>query len=393
MLIKLNSKQAKLKAELQEYFNGLITPELKTELTNPEHFEGGGPEFKKAMRTMGADGWIGLSWKKEFGGKELSPIEQYIFVETVMRTGFPFPFLTTESVGPMIAEYGSDWAKDEIATKILQGKLIFGIGYSEPNSGTDLASLQTKAIKDGDGYLINGQKMWTSLANFSDYIWLAARTDFEAKNHKGISMFIVPTNDPGFSLTAINTLGDVRTNATFYENIKVPDSHLVGELNQGWSLITSQLNLERLALVNHGPVEELYKDVLEFAQNTKIDNDKPLSDLSWVKQNFAQIHSGIEALKLICWKQTWIMESNQLNMAEASVAKVYGSEFFIEAYRLLMEIVGELSILKNNSELKILNARLERMYRTASILTFGGGTNEVQRDIIAMAGLLMPRSR
>ena len=393
MLIKLNSKQAKLKAELQEYFKGLITPELKTELTNPEHFEGGGPEFKKAMRTMGADGWIGLSWKKEFGGKELSPIEQYIFVETVMRTGFPFPFLTTESVGPMIAEYGSDWAKDEIATKILQGKLIFGIGYSEPNSGTDLASLQTKAIKDGNGYLINGQKMWTSLANFSDYIWLAARTDFEAKNHKGISMFIVPTNDPGFSLTAINTLGDVRTNATFYENIKVPDSHLVGQLNQGWSLITSQLNLERLALVNHGPVEELYKDVLEFAQNTKIDNDKPLSDLSWVKQNFAQIHSGIEALKLICWKQTWIMESNQLNMAEASVAKVYGSEFFIEAYRLLMEIVGELSILKNNSELKVLNARLERMYRTASILTFGGGTNEVQRDIIAMAGLLMPRSR
>ena len=393
MLIQLNSNQKKLKHELQEYFKGLITPELKTELTNPEHFEGGGPEFKKAMRTMGADGWIGLSWKKEFGGKELSPIEQYIFVETVMRTGFPFPFLTTESVGPMIAEYGSDWAKDEIATKILQGKLIFGIGYSEPNSGTDLASLQTKAIKDGNGYLINGQKMWTSLANFSDYIWLAARTDFEAKNHKGISMFIVPTNDPGFSLTAINTLGDVRTNATFYENIKVPDSHLVGELNQGWSLITSQLNLERLALVNHGPVEELYKDVLEFAQNTKIDNDKSLSDLSWVKQNFAQIHSGIEALKLICWKQTWIMESNQLNMAEASVAKVYGSEFFIEAYRLLMEIVGELSILKNNSELKVLNARLERMYRTASILTFGGGTNEVQRDIIAMAGLLMPRSR
>ena len=393
MLIQLNSNQKKLKDELQEYFKGLITPELKTELTNPEHFEGGGPEFKKAMRTMGADGWIGLSWKKEFGGKELSPIEQYIFVETVMRTGFPFPFLTTESVGPMIAEYGSDWAKDEIATKILQGKLIFGIGYSEPNSGTDLASLQTKAIKDGDGYLINGQKMWTSLANFSDYIWLAARTDFEVKNHKGISMFIVPTNDPGFSLTAINTLGDVRTNATFYENIKVPDSHLVGEINQGWSLITSQLNLERLALVNHGPVEELYKNVLELAQNTKISNDHFLTDLSWVKQNFAQIHSGIEALKLICWKQTWIMESDQLNMAEASVAKVYGSEFFIEAYRLLMEIVGELSILKNNSELKILNARLERMYRTASILTFGGGTNEVQRDIIAMAGLLMPRSR
>jgi hypothetical protein len=293
----------------------------------------------------------------------------------------------------MIAEHGSEWAKDEIATKILQGKLIFGIGYSEPNSGTDLASLQTKAIKESDGYLINGQKMWTSLANFSDYIWLAARTDFEAKNHKGISMFIVPTDDPGFSMSAINTLGDVRTNATFYDNITVPDTHLVGEPNQGWSLITSQLNLERLALVNHGPVEELYTNILKLAEETKINNDQYLTDLSWIKRNFAEVHSGIEALKLICWKQTWIMESGQLNMAEASVAKVYGSEFFIEAYRLLMEIMGELSLLKNDSELSILNARLERMYRTASILTFGGGTNEVQRDIIAMAGLLMPRTR
>ena len=284
-------------------------------------------------------------------------------------------------------------AKEEIATKILKGELFFGIGYSEPNSGTDLASLQTKAIKDADGYLINGQKMWTSLANVSDYIWLAARTDFEAKNHKGISMFIVPTDDPGFSMTAINTLGDVRTNATFYDNIRVPETHLVGQPNQGWSLITSQLNLERLALVNHGPVEELYKNVLKLAGTTKINNDQYLTDLSWVKNNFAQVYSGIEALKLICWKQTWIMESGHLNMAEASVAKVYGSEFFIQAYRLLMEIMGELSLLKNDSELSILNAKLERMYRTASILTFGGGTNEVQRDIIAMAGLLMPRTR
>lgn len=393
MLIQLNAKQAKLKSELQEYFEGLMTPALKAELNNPNHFEGGGPEFKNAMQTMGADGWIGLSWKKELGGKELSPMEQYIFVETVMRTGFPFPFLTTESVGPMIAENGSDWAKEEIATKILQGKLIFAIGYSEPNSGTDLASLKTKAIKEKDGYLINGQKMWTSLANFSDYIWLATRTDFEVKNHKGISIFIVPTDDQGFSMSAINTLGDVRTNATFYDNILVPDSYLVGKLNEGWSLITSQLNLERLALVNHGPVEELYNNVLNLAHQTKINKDQYLTDLSWVKHNLAQVYSGIEALKLICWKQTWIMESDQLNMAEASVAKVYGSEFFIEAYRLLMEIMGELSLLKNESELSILNAKLERMYRTASILTFGGGTNEVQRDIIAMAGLLMPRTR
>ena len=392
MKIELTKNQQKLKDELKEYFSTLLNKELLSEMSDPQFFEGGGPEFKKALKIMGQDGWIGLSWPKEFGGKEFTPIEQYIFVEEIMRTGFPFPFLTTESVGPMIAQYGSDWAKETIAKSILRGETIFAIGYSEPNAGTDLASLKTQALPDKEGFKINGQKIWTSLANYADYIWLAARTNSEVKKHKGISMFIVPTDDEGFSYTPIQTLGDVTTNMTYYDDIYVSKDNLVGELNSGWNLITSQLNLERLALVNHGPVDELYHQLLSLAKSTKVDSKNVLSDIDWVKSNFAKIYSGLETLKLICWKQVWGMENNVLSMTDASLAKIYGSEYFIEAYRMMMEIFGELSIIRDDS-LSILNSRLERMYRTASILTFGGGTNEVQRDIISMAGLLMPRSR
>ena len=392
MKIELTKNQQKLKDELKEYFSTLLNKELLSEMSDPLFFEGGGPEFKKALKIMGQDGWIGLSWPKEFGGKEFTPIEQYIFVEEIMRTGFPFPFLTTESVGPMIAQHGSDWAKETIAKSILRGETIFAIGYSEPNAGTDLASLKTQALADKEGFKINGQKIWTSLANYADYIWLAARTNNEVKKHKGISMFIVPTDDDGFSYTPIQTLGDVTTNMTYYDDIYVSKDNLVGELNSGWNLITSQLNLERLALVNHGPVDELYHQLLSLAKSTKVDSTNVLSDIDWVKSNFAKIYSGLETLKLICWKQVWGMENNVLSMTDASLAKIYGSEYFIEAYRMMMEIFGELSIIRDDS-LSILNSRLERMYRTASILTFGGGTNEVQRDIISMAGLLMPRSR
>ena len=392
MKIELTKNQQKLKDELKEYFSALLNKELLSEMSDPQFFEGGGPEFKKALKIMGQDGWIGLSWPKEFGGKEFTPIEQYIFVEEIMRTGFPFPFLTTESVGPMIAQYGSDWAKETIAKSILRGETIFAIGYSEPNAGTDLASLKTQAQPCKEGFKINGQKIWTSLANYADYIWLATRTNNEVKKHKGISMFIVPTDDDGFSYTPIQTLGDVTTNMTYYDDIYVSKDNLVGELNSGWNLITSQLNLERLALVNHGPVDELYHQLLSLAKSTKVDSTNVLSDIDWVKSNFAKIYSGLETLKLICWKQVWGMENNVLSMTDASLAKIYGSEYFIEAYRMMMEIFGELSIIRDDS-LSILNSRLERMYRTASILTFGGGTNEVQRDIISMAGLLMPRSR
>ena len=393
MKVEFTAQQLQLREELRAYFAALMTPELSAECSLDQG-EGGGPLWREALRKMGRDGWVGVGWPRHLGGRGLTPIEQFIFIEEVMRAGYPFPFLTTESVGPQLAEHGNEWQQQELVPKILKGQLVVCIGYSEPGAGTDLAALKTSAVKDGDEWVINGQKMWTSLAHFSDYTWLAVRTDpHAAKKHQGISLFIVPNNDPGWSCTPILTLGGMRTNATFYDNIRVPERNLVGELHGGWKLITGQLNRERLSLVNVGPTSELFNQVVDWARQTELGNGGRVIDQAWVQMNLARVRAGIEALKLICWKQAWAMTEGNLHMADASAAKVYGTEFFIEVYRALGEVLGQTSLVKGSSPTgQVLQGKLERLYRTGSILTFGGGANEIQRDIISAAGLWMPRA-
>lgn len=392
MEIQLSPEQTKLRAEVRAYMNALMTPALVEEGKISEFSEGGGPEHRKQFAKMGADGWIGVSWPKDWGGKNWTTMEQYIFTEEVIRAGFQYPFLTTEAIAPVLMEHGNDRVREEVVGGIRKGEVAIAIGYSEPSAGTDLASLKTRAERDGDDWVINGQKIWTSLANFADYVWVAARTDpDESKKHKGLTMFLVPTNTPGFSCTPIWTLG-VRTNATYYQDVRIPDSYRVGEVNGGWKLITGQLNRERLSLVTHGMVAGLYDEVLQWAATTE-QGGSLIIDRPWVRANLAKAHIGLEALKMICWKQAWAISAGTLEMADASVAKVYGTEFFIELYRLLLEILGEAGTIAADSPGALLKGKLEHRYRTGSILTFGGGTNEVQRDIIAMAGLWMPRSR
>ncbi len=394
MQLSFTPEQEALRVQLRSYFKELMTPALKAELNQDFKHEGGGALWRAAMKKLGVDGWIGLGWEKAYGGQEKSALEQYIFFSEIMKAGFPFPFLTSESVGPALAKFGSGSLKKEIIPKILAGDISICIGYSEPSSGTDLASMKTRAVKEGDDhYVINGAKMWTSLAEFSDYVWLACRTgDVETLGkHGSISMFLIPMNHPGITVNPVWTLGSVRTNATFYENVRVPKEWMVGKENRGWGVIMSQLNRERLALVTHGPIVGIFRKVCEFAESTKLANGQRLIDQEWVKTKLAKVQVGAEALKLICYKQAWAIAQGNLDIAEASTAKVYGSEFMIEACRDLMEILGQNSTLHSHSPANVLHGELERLYRTLSILTFGGGTNEIQRDIIAIFGLNMPR--
>jgi alkylation response protein AidB-like acyl-CoA dehydrogenase len=393
MRIEYTPEQQALRQQVREYMQQRMTPEMVAEKKNPEFFEGGGPEFRKQYARMGADGWISMSWPEELGGREASALEQYIFTDEVMRSTFPYPFLTTEAIGPVLAEHANEDIREEVVKGILRGETVIAIGYSEASAGTDLASLTTRAVREGDDWIINGQKIWTSLANFSDYVWLAARTDPDpAKKHKGLTMFLVPTSIAGYSCTPIWTLG-ARTNATYFEDVRLPDKYRVGEVNKGWRLITGQLNRERLSLVNHGMVDELYQGTARWAADTVGDHGRPLIEQGWVQHNLARARMGLEALRLMCLKQAWAIDQGSLGMAEASVAKVYGSEFFVELYRLLLEVMGQAGTLCEGSPGAVLQGKLEHRYRVGSILTFGGGTNEVQRDIIAAAGLWMPRSR
>ncbi|MFT4520676.1 MAG: alkylation response protein AidB-like acyl-CoA dehydrogenase [Halioglobus sp.] len=393
MDIALTQEQFSLRDNIRSYMAKLMTPELVEELSG-EQREGGGPQHRKALQQMGSDGWIVRSWPKEYGGQDAGPIEQYIFCDEVIRAGFPYPFLTTDGVGPVLANVASDEIREAVVQPILRGECVIAIGYSEPAAGTDLASLTTRAERRNDKWVINGQKIWTSYGNVADYVWLAARTDQNAvKKHQGISMFLVPTSAPGFSFTPINTLG-VRTTATYYEDIELEDKWQVGPLNQGWRMITEQLNRERLSLVNHGPCELLYERVATWAAQTDAGNGSgSVIDQPWVRTNLATVKSGLEVLRLVCFKQAWSMSHSSLGMDQASAAKIYGSEFFVEAWRLLLEIVGQAGALCSGSEGAILQGDLEHRYRSGSVLTFGGGTNEVQRDIVAAAGLLMPRYR
>jgi len=394
MKLAFSAEHEKLRKDLRAYFKKMMTPELKEELRHDFKGEGGGPLWKQTMRQLGKDGWIGLGWPKAYGGMEKGPMEQYIFFSEILKAGFPFNFLTSESVGPALAQFGSEELKQEVIPKILAGEVNICIGYSEPSAGTDLASLKTRAVLDGDHYVINGQKIFTSLAEFADYIWLAVKTGDESQKgkHGSVSMFLIPMNTPGISITPIYTLGSVRTNATYLQDVRVHKSRLVGRENKGWQIIMSQLNRERLALCNHGPSVGIFQKMCAFAEQTQLPNGERLIDQHWVKMNLAKARQGFEALRLICYKQAWaISTTGNLDMAEASTAKIFGSEFMIEGVRGMMEILGQGSLLHMRSEHRLLEGELERLYRTLSILTFGGGTNEIQRDIISIFGLSMPR--
>jgi alkylation response protein AidB-like acyl-CoA dehydrogenase len=389
MHLAYTPEQERLRGELRAYFADLITPELRAGLANPGGEYGGGQAYREVVRQLGRDGWLTLGWPAEYGGRGGSMIDQLIFTDEAAIAHVPVPFLTLNSVGPTIMKFGTPEQKAQYLPRIAAGEIHFSIGYSEPEAGTDLAALRTRAVRDGDEYVVNGQKMWTSLIQYADYVWLACRTHPEAPRHKGLSILIVPTDSPGFSWTPVHTMAGATTSATYYSDVRVPASALVGEENRGWPLITNQLNHERVALTSSAPIFSALADVRDWAAATKLGSGQRLIDQEWVQLNLARVHAKAEFLKLINWRIA-AEAGKGLGPAAASATKVFGTEFATEAYRLLMEVLGAHATVRDGSPGAVLSGRIERMHRAALILTFGGGTNEVQRDIVAATGLGLP---
>ncbi|TQF75096.1 acyl-CoA dehydrogenase [Rhodococcus spelaei] len=384
MLIDLTPEQKKLQAELREYFAGLISPDEAEAMLTDRH----GPEYHEVIRRMGCDGWLGVGWPKEFGGKGFGEIEQQIFTNEAVRADVPLPSVTLQTVGPTLQVYGTEEQKQKFLPSILAGEVHFAIGYTEPEAGTDLASLRTTAVRDGDDYIVNGQKYFTTGGHAADYIWLAVRTGTTEDRHRGISILIVDTKDPGFSSTPVITAdGAHHVNATYYENVRVPASMMVGEENKGWRLITTQLNHERVMLGPCGRVGGLYDHVSEWATRPGPDGN-PLLTQPDVQRALGEIRAIYRLNELLNWQVA--SQTGALDMADASATKVFSTEQIQRMGRLAEEVVGrwgDPADPETGHLLKWLDAQTKRNL----VITFGGGVNEVMRDLISTAGLGLPK--
>lgn len=387
MHIAFTPAQAALRDEIAAYFGKLITPEIRDAL-RPHSAT---PIYREVIRQMGKDGMLALGWPVEHGGRGLGPVEQLIFVREALRAGAALPFLTLSTVGPTLMTYGSEAQKAKLLPAIAKGRVHFSIGYSEPEAGTDLASLKTRAVFRGDHFVVNGSKIYTSLVEGADYIWLAVRTDPEAPKHKGISILIVDAKAPGVMFTPIETVAGMRTNVTYYSDVRVPADMLVGDLNQGWQLITSQLNFERIGIAArciHG--EELYRRVHQWARETLRDG-RLVIESPGPRRLLAHVYARLELLWLLNFRLAAQLATGAPDPAFASAAKVHGVECMIEVCRDLLQVVGFGGLVRRGSPAAILNGDLEAEYRKCQNSTFGGGSAEVMREIVAQRGLGMPK--
>ena len=387
MHCQLTADQIALRDQIRAYFAGLITAPLKEEL----RVHAATPVYKQVIRQIGKDGYLAVGWPVEYGGRGYGPVEQMIFVQEALRAGAPIPFVTLSTLGPTLMAHGSAAQKARLLPGIAAGEIHFAIGYTEPGAGTDLASLQTRAVLDKGEFIVNGSKIYTSHAEGADYIWLAARTDPQSRGHTGISILLVDTRSSGFSMTPIETVADMHTNITYYDDVVVPEGMLVGELHAGWRLITSQLNYERIGIAARGVHgEDLYRRTLRWAREA-CDGRRPI-DEPMVQRLLAGVYARLETLRILNYRLAWSLSGAQPDPAFACAAKVHGVESLVAVCRDLLQVLGLGGLVRHGSEAALIAGDVEFQYRRCQINTYGGGSGEVMREMVATRGLNMPRT-
>jgi 3-oxo-4-pregnene-20-carboxyl-CoA dehydrogenase beta subunit len=379
VLIELTAEQGALRDELRGYFAGLMSPAERTAMRTNRH----GPRYRDVVRRMGRDGWLGVGWPAEYGGRGFGQVEQQIFASEAIRADVPLPSVTLQTVGPTLQEHGTREQKAFFLPKILAGQVHFAIGYTEPEAGTDLAALRTRAVRAGDEYVVNGQKIFTTGAHEADYVWLACRTDPAAPVHKGISILIADTSDPGFSWTPIITHdGAHHVNATYFSDVRVPVSMLVGAENAGWRLITTQLNHERVMLGPAGRVGGMHDRFQAWAAA------RSLLDEPDVRRALTRTGAVLRVNELLNWQ---VATAASVDVADASVTKVFSSEQVLRLGPLLADLVGRYGDGADPATAELADW-LDVQIKRNTVLTFGGGVNEIQRELIATLGLGLPRA-
>jgi 3-oxo-4-pregnene-20-carboxyl-CoA dehydrogenase beta subunit len=387
MFVDLTAQQRALRDELRVYFEGLVSPEEQQTMLTERH----GSTYRDVVRRMGRDGWLGVGWPTGYGGRGFSEVEQQVFVNEAARADVPLPAVTLQTVGPTLQAHGTREQREMFLPRILAGDVHFAIGYTEPDAGTDLASLRTTAVRDGDEYVVNGQKIFTTGAHDADYVWLAVRTDPDAPRHRGISILIVDTSAEGYSWSPIITCdGAHHVNATYFDDVRVPASMLVGEENAGWRLITTQLNHERVMLGPAGRLAGLLHRVVGWASARTDAEGRPLLDVPAVRRVLAEAQACLTVNETLNWQVAASAAAGPVQVADASATKVFASEHVQRVGRMLEEVVGCHGDPGDPDTARLLRW-LDVQARRNLVLTFGGGVNEIQRELIAQTGLGLPK--
>lgn len=372
--------------EVAAFIQQWRTPDLLAEYRGGEGAPG--PHTRRFWSALHERGWMRMCWPREYGGEGRDRLYQYVFIETMSYWNMPYGDLTLTSIAPTILACGTEEQKKEYIPGILDGRIRFALGYSEPNAGTDLASLRTRAEPVGDEWVLQGQKIWTSLAESSTHVWLAARTDPDAPKHRGISLFIVPLDSPGVTIRPLLTMSGMSTNETFYDGVRVSDRNRVGPLHGAWPIMMLALNHERVGLASAG---SLGRNVDLLVEHMKEERSERLQD-AVVRRQLAQLQVDVHRQRALATKNACTIARGGIGAGEASMAKVYGSELRARIANVAMDLLGRYGGLSEESgALAPVAGRLEQQWRISPMLRFGGGTNEVQRTIIATMHLGMPR--
>ncbi len=350
------------------------------------------PLRRQFMAKVGEQGWLGITWPEEYGGKAGEGIYEYLLNEALAARGGPQIGKGVGIIGKTIISHGSEQLKQEFLPKILRNEVEFAVGYSEPNAGSDAASMQLKATKVDGGWSLNGQKTWTTSAHFADWYWVGARTDPDAPKHYGITLFLVPLNHPNITVKGIWTMGDERTNEVYLDDVFVPDEYVVGELNKGFQYISEALDLERFTLFTYSPIAQRLDLLTEYVKGTTRDGE-PLKDDAVTRSQIARLHTEAEVARVLGLK--FVFASSQGGApptSEASEYKLFTTEYSRRLANASMDIGGPGAQIRVRDEDAPMAGRSESTYRYTVIDTIGGGASEIQKNIIARRKLGLPKN-
>ncbi len=395
MDFRFTPEEEAFRKEVRQFLEREVPKDWAGFLGRPGDVERVFPLLRQFSSSLGEKGWLTMAWPKEYGGQARSAMEQLIFAEETCYRRVPVGgSIAVTIVGPVLMLYGSEEQKREYLPPIARGEIDFCLGYSEPGAGSDLASLNTRAVEDGDDFVITGQKIFTSLAHLVEYCWLAARTDPDVPKHKGISLFIVDMKTPGITIRPlIDMLGEHSLNEVFFDEVRIPKGSLVGEKNQGWYHLVTALDFERTPNFFFFPPASLppiLEDLVQFSKEAKR-NGKPLAHDPVVRQKLAQMFIEFEVVRVLSYRIAWMLGRGLIPNYEASIVKLFSTELHQRVANVGMEILGLYGPLTPDSRWAQLRGRIAYSCLSSVSATIGAGTLEIQRIIIAIRGLGLPR--